>query len=399
MAELMSLIGRYIFRQLFQAFLLCLVTLIVIIWLTQVLREIDVITAQGQSLMTFLTMTVLVLPAFINVIAPVALFIAALYTFNRLNSDSELVVLSAAGASRWQIIAPFLLLAAMVAVLVGAINISLMPKSLSVLRLLITAARADMISNVIQPGRFSTPERGITFHIGARTPQGDLLGLLVDDRRDGNEHITYIAERGRIVRSGDSSYLVMERGSVQRQQAGRVERTQIVVFDRYLIDVAQLTDSSPKVLYKPRERSTAFLLGPDPEDPYYKAYPGRFRAELHERLSSPLLPILLVFVAIANVGFARTTREGRGFATAAAIGAAAGSMMVIVSVQNLAQKHGWAVPLVYGVPLGVIALAVPMAFGKFRRFGAAALAGSAALAAAARLAERAAEAGRLRIRS
>lgn len=394
----MSLIGRYIFRQLFQAFLLCLVTLIAIVWLTQVLREFDVITAQGQSFKTFLMMTVLVLPAFVNVIAPVALFVATLYTLNRLNSDSELLVLSAAGASRWQIIAPYLVLAATVAVAVGVINVALMPRSLSVLRVVITGVRADLISNVIQPGRFSTPERGITFHIGARTPQGDLLGLLVDDQRDPEEHITYIAERSRIVRSDAGTYLVMEQGSVQRQQVDRVERTQIVVFDRYLIDVAKLSDSNRDVLYKPRERSTAFLFNPAPDDPYFKAYPGRFRAELHERLSSPLLPILLVFVAIANVGFARTTREGRGFGTAVAICAAAASIMLIISARNLAQKHGWAVPFVYGVPLSVIALAVPMAFGKFRRRHASALADSAAFAAAW-VGERAVRAGRIWARS
>lgn len=394
----MSLIGRYIFRQLFQAFLLCLITLIAIVWLTQVLRDFDVITAQGQSFKTFLTMTILVMPAFVNVIAPVALFIATLYTLNRLNSDSELLVLSAAGASRWQIIAPFLVLGALVAVLVGVINISLMPRSLSVLRVLITAVRANLISNVIQPGRFSTPERGITFHIGARSPRGDLLGLLVDDRRDPEEHITYVAERGRIVRSDAGTFLVMEQGSVQRQQANRVDRTQIVVFDRYLIDVAKLSDSNRNVLYKPRERSTAYLFQPDPEDPYFKAYPGRFRSELHERLASPLLPILLVFVAIANVGFARTTREGRGLGTAVAVCAAAGSIILIISARNLALKFGWAVPFVYGVPIFVIALAVPMAFGKFRRRHASALAGLVAFAASW-LGDRAAQAGRIWIRS
>jgi lipopolysaccharide export system permease protein len=291
------------------------------------------------------------------------------------------LVLSAAGASRWQIIAPFLILAVLVSVLVGVITMSLMPQSLSVLRVVITAVRADLISNVIQPGRFSTPERGITFHIGARTPQGDLLGLLVDDRRDPAEHITYIAERGRIVRTDAGTFLVMEQGSVQRQQDDQVERTQIVVFDRYLVDIAKLSDPNRDVMYKPRERSMGFLFSPDPEDPYFKAYPGRFRSELHERLSSPLLPILLVFVALANVGFARTTREGRGFGTAAAICAAAGSIMLIVTAKNLAQRHGWAVPFLYGVPLSVIAITVPMAFGKFRRRHASALVGSAAFAA------------------
>jgi lipopolysaccharide export system permease protein len=378
----MSLIGRYIFRQLCQAFLLCLVTLIFIVWLTQALREFDVITAQGQTFATFFTMTVLVLPAFIYVIAPASLFIATLYTLNRLNSDSELVVLSAAGASRWQIVAPFVLLAAIVTLLVGAINISLMPKSLSALRLLVTAARADLISHVIQPGRFSTPDEGMTFHIAARSPQGDLRGLLVDDRRDPNEHITYVAERGRIVTNSEGSYLVMEHGSVQRQQAGRADRIQVVQFDRYLVDVAQLSESKRSVLYKPRERSTRYLLGPNPEDPYYKRFPQRFRAELHERLAGPLLPLVLVFVAIANVGFARTTREGRGFGMAVAICAAVASIIIIFAVQTLALSHGWAIPLLYAVPLAIIALAALLSFGVFGRRHSGALAGYAAFIAA-----------------
>ncbi|MDP2732741.1 MAG: LPS export ABC transporter permease LptF [Hoeflea sp.] len=392
------MIGRYIFRQTFQALILCLVTLVAIIWLTQVLREFDVITAQGQSLDTFLAMTILVLPAFVNVIAPVSLFIATLHTLNRLNADSELVVLSAAGVSRWRIIAPFFLLAVIVATLVGYINMSLMPKSLSVLRVLITEARADLISHIIQPGRFSTPEPGITFHIRARAPQGDLIGLLVDDRRDPEMHITYVAQRGRIIRTAEGSYLEMEQGNVLRQDTAQADRTQIVAFDRYLIDVAQLSESQKTVLYKPRERSTAFLWNPDPEDPYVKHVPGRFRSELHERLSSPLMPILLVFIALANVGFARTTREGRGYGVALAIVGATGSMMAIVGTQNLAQKHAWAIPFMYLVPLAIILLSALLAFGMLRQRWTSGLAGYGAFAASW-IVERLTAASHIRVRS
>ena len=38
------------------------------------------------------------------VIAPIALFLAIVYTLHKLNSDSELVAMSAAGASPWQIL-------------------------------------------------------------------------------------------------------------------------------------------------------------------------------------------------------------------------------------------------------------------------------------------------------
>ena len=67
------------------------------IWITQALRELDLLTGKGQTILIFLTVTGLSLPALITVISPVALFIATLYTLNRLNGDSELIVMSAAG--------------------------------------------------------------------------------------------------------------------------------------------------------------------------------------------------------------------------------------------------------------------------------------------------------------
>lgn len=362
----MDLIGRYLFKQVFTAFIASLVTLTGIVWLTQVLREIGALTVQGQSVGVFLALTLLVLPLFVSVIAPLAVFIATLYTLNRLNADSELVVLSAAGAARWHIIAPFLVLSLLVAVFVGYINIHVMPQSLSMLRLLVTEVRTDLIANVIQPGRFSSPENGITLHIRARNSDGELLGLLINDARDPKQELTYLAERGRIVETSDGTYLVMDRGNVQRRATDGGEQVQIVRFDRYLVDLEQLSQTSKEIYYKPREQSTAFLLNPDPDDAYYKLVPGRFRSELHARLASPLFPPLLAMIALATVGFARTTREGRGSGMMVAVVAAVVCQIAIYSTYNLAVKYAWAAALIYIVPLSALAYSSLVAFGMLR---------------------------------
>lgn len=362
----MYLIGRYVFKQVFVAFVASLVTLTGIIWLTQVLREIGTLTVQGQSFGIFLALTLLVLPLFVSVIAPVALFIASLYTLNRLNADSELVVLSAAGAARWRIIAPFLVLSMLVAAFVGIINIYVMPKSLSTLRGLITEVRTNLIANVIQPGRFSSPEAGITFHIRERSSQGELLGVLISDARDPKQELTYIAERGRIVENDGGAYLVMDRGNVQRREIGSTDQVQIVRFDRYLVDLDQLSQNSKEVYYKPPERSTWWLLNPDPNDPYYKSVPGRFRAELHGRLASPLFPPLLALIALATIGFARTTREGRGSGMILAVGSAVMCEIAIYGSYNLAVKNAWAVVLIYAIPIVALAYSALIAFGVVR---------------------------------
>src|SRR5208337_1418544 len=95
--EEMTLIERYIFKIGASAFLAALGVLTAVIWLTQAMKDFDLMTTKGQSLIVFFHITSLIIPSLIMVIAPIALFIATLFSLNKLNGDSELVVTAAAG--------------------------------------------------------------------------------------------------------------------------------------------------------------------------------------------------------------------------------------------------------------------------------------------------------------
>ena len=58
----MSSFDRYIFRTTFGAFLLILISLTAVIWLTHALREIDLMTNQRQTILTFIGITGLLIP-------------------------------------------------------------------------------------------------------------------------------------------------------------------------------------------------------------------------------------------------------------------------------------------------------------------------------------------------
>ena len=83
-----TLFGRYVFRQVANAFVLILVTLTSIVWLATALRQLDLIISQGQGVTLFLKLTLLSLPSLMALIAPNAMLMAALYTLDRLNGDS-----------------------------------------------------------------------------------------------------------------------------------------------------------------------------------------------------------------------------------------------------------------------------------------------------------------------
>src|SRR4029453_8921244 len=106
----MTIFGRYLFRQAANALLVILLTLTLVVWLATALKELNLITSRGQGIVLFLQMTMLSLPSLMALIAPNAMLMAALYTLDRMNGDSELIVMTASGAPIWRIGAPIVAL-------------------------------------------------------------------------------------------------------------------------------------------------------------------------------------------------------------------------------------------------------------------------------------------------
>jgi hypothetical protein len=113
----MGRLDRYIFVTAGIAFVTVLVVLTSMIWLATALRRFDLLTSQGQTVWVFLSVTGLTLPTLMVVTAPIALFLAVSATLYKLNSDSELIVMSAAGVSPWHVFRALLALSVIVALL------------------------------------------------------------------------------------------------------------------------------------------------------------------------------------------------------------------------------------------------------------------------------------------
>jgi lipopolysaccharide export system permease protein len=352
----MNLLERYIFRTAASAFVLCLTALTGVIWISSAIREMDLVSGKGQTILVFLQVTLLTLPALIMIIAPIALFSAVLYALNKLNSDSELIVMNAAGMAPVKVAKPLGLLTVLVALMVGYITIFAMPDSFRTLRDMLTKIRADVVTKFLQEGRFTTIDKGITFHFREKSPSGAMLGILIHDARDPTKQSTYLAERGQIIESNGSAYIILESGSVHRQQAASRDNA-IVAYDRYAIDLDQFGADGEKVIYKPRERSTLELINADQNDTYVKIQSGRFRSELHERFANPIYPLACMMIGFAALGGAKTTRQGRGTAIAVAVIAMVALRIAGFGASSLASRSALWTPLIYLVPAGATLIA------------------------------------------
>ena len=348
----MGSIDRYIFRTTLASFALVLVSLTGVIWITQALRGIDLMTSQGQTVATFLGLTSLVIPALVLVIAPIALMIAISHTLNKLATDSEIIVMNAAGLSPFRLFRPFVHATIVVALLVAFIAAYLAPDGMRRIKQWDAEITADVLTNILQPGRFAQLDQNLTIRIRERQPGGILLGIFIDDRRDPKERVSIVADHGTVVKSGNGSFLVLEDGNLQRFEAGKRDPA-LVAFGRYAFDMSKFSQGHDTSLGI-RERYLWELFSVDENDPMSRLLSGQFRAELHDRFMAPIYPFAFAALTFAFLGTPRTTRQSRNFSIGSAILAVFGLRMAGFACSVVTVKSPWAALVQYLLLAGAI---------------------------------------------
>jgi lipopolysaccharide export system permease protein len=318
----MGSIDGYIVRTTFGAFIMVLASLTGVIWITQALRGIDLMTSQGQTILVFIGFTGLAIPSLILIIAPIALVIAAAYVLNKLATDSEIIVMNAAGLQPWGLFRPFLFVATVISLAVLALSFYIAPEGLRRLKQWDHEIAADVITNVMQTGRFMDLG-GLTIRVNERKPGGRMVGIFIDDRRNPKERNSIIADHGFVVKNEQGSFIILEDGTLQRFEVGKRDPA-LVAFESYAFDMSQFTNLSKNIIYSTRERYFWQLIAPDPNDFVYLQNPGQFRAEFHDRLVAPLYPLVFVTLTFGFLGAPRTTRQSRAFSITSSVLAVGG---------------------------------------------------------------------------
>lgn len=364
----MGQLHRYIFRQLVWWTIIVSVSLTCIVWLTQSLRFVEMIVNTGLSVTTFVTFTLLLLPSFLSLIGPIAVFAAVMFTYTKMLNDSEIVILRATGMSPLKIGRPALLLATLV-MLLGYLNsIYLMPASFREFKDLQREFRSELSSLFLQEGVFNPVVDGITVFIRERSESGQLFGIIIHDERIPEKPVTMMAEQGAIVSSDKGPRVLMVNGNRQevREDDGRLS---LLYFDRYTFDLSALNKTEIDLWREPRERFLHELFfSPEEADKIYNY--RELRMEGIFRLSSPLLYLAFTAIGLALLLGGDFNRRGQFLRILTAVCCVTAIQVVVLSMKNLGEKTPALEPVMYLVPIiATIGFVIIMISGKPRTGG------------------------------
>ena len=339
-------IGLYVFRNLLIATVFSTTAVTMTIWVTQSLKLLDMVINAGAPFLVFLWMMVLTVPTFIGVIMPIALAGAILFSYNKMVMDSELVVMRAVGMGPWRLAAPALTLAGLVTLSVYFLNIYASPYANRELVRLQYAVRHEFATVLIREGSFNDVSDHMTVYLRKRLDNGEMQGLLVHDTRQPGKDISVMAQRGVMADSPGGVKVIMLDG-IRQEVDTKTGRMSELYFDRYLVDF-QVTDDKPvDRTVDPRERPLSQLIDPPPDiraNPYMMRL---FAAELHMRLSTPLLALAFSIIALAAMLGGDYNRRGQGRRIAVAALLVIALQSASLGLTGLASKMPAVLPLMY----------------------------------------------------
>src|SRR5580693_3914015 len=209
----MNGLDRYILRQCLNMMMFVTGALTAAVWLAQSLRLVDLIVNRGLSAEMFLYLALLILPRFLDIVVPIGVFIAVLFVFNRLITESELVVMRAAGLSPLSLAKPVLELAGIAFLFLMLLSLYFLPASNREFKDLQFEIRNRFVASLLQEGTFTTVTDKLTIYIGSRNERGEVLGVLINDERDPQQPVTIYAERGAFADTAEGSRIIMVDGN------------------------------------------------------------------------------------------------------------------------------------------------------------------------------------------
>ena len=302
----MNLYSRYIFKKTLTGFAGIISIFVFLIWFSRAIGFVRYVTENGVGLSKFFYLFILILPWLLLIIVPISLFAAILLVYNRLINSNEITILKNSGLTKLAICRPVIGLTIMASLFCFLLSFYLMPYSNKQLRL----SRLDFKNNYsnlsFSPQTFETLNE-LTIYAKDRDLNDNLSGILLHDKRSNDYSLTITAKSGNIVTENNSVLLYMDDGTIQKFNY-KDDKSEILNFDNYVFNLTETQKGDDSMRWKAKERYLSELL--NPQDDSEEKDLQKYRAEIHQRYTYPLLPIVFSIIALACILRGQFSRRG-----------------------------------------------------------------------------------------
>lgn len=297
----MNIIERYIIKKIMILFFSILLACVLITWSIEILGKINIVTINGQNILTFLYMSLLFIPSVLTIVAPFAIAITTAQILHNLNQDSELLIIANASKGMIYIWRPIVSIAIVISLLLFFAANFLSPIARKNIRELMAQANANFLSNIIQEDTFFEVSKKLYLKIGEKDSSTMINNIFIADERDKNLISYYYAKNANILKYQTSYFLIMNNGVITQHNI-KTNENSLISFNSYNFNLSNFMPSNNKMKLFPKDMPLNKLINTDN---------SMYKAELHFRLTSWTYALLFVIFALYFGGSPTTHREAK----------------------------------------------------------------------------------------
>ena len=271
---------NYFRAEIIKSYFFVLITLSLLIWITQAARLLYLVTDTGFSIITYLEVIFFLIPKTISQLMTPSLLISLFLSITKFQANKELEIYWLAGISKNKIIELVLQLSIVLTFFALFFHLYFAPISSSYSRQLLQDSEFSLINSLVKKNNFNSPLKGLTIFVNKNDNKGSLEKVYIFEGKK-----TIISKKGRVLNIDEKNYLELSDGIVHEKNSEN--NITSVKFDKTLFDFTKYK-SNVTTYPKLQERSFLWLL-----NEYQKTKKSDLLYEIHKRIFKPLfIPIV-----------------------------------------------------------------------------------------------------------
>ena len=292
----MKILQRYVLKELWVPFALCLVTLNFIFLGGYLVKAANFIVGRGVPFSETLYVILLALPEMVSYTVPTSLLTAVLIVFGNLSQGNEIRAVKASGIHPLTIMTPIFLVGLAATVFMFVFNDQVATNSSFQLRLISKQLLLRHPTAVIEPGRFVRLSDNLIFL--TKKVSGHRMEDIVAYETEGDEKPirTIIAQSGEIVQAKDMKEVKIRLydGSVSDSEDSKVQSIQFKTYEFPTLG----QDDVRNIQKKMRESTLAELLVRAPQVKDNKKDRREVWTAFHQRIAFAFGSLIFVFIGV-----------------------------------------------------------------------------------------------------
>jgi lipopolysaccharide export system permease protein len=193
----------YLLKQIMPTLLVTLLVAAIILLLERLLRLLDIAVGNGVSTLVVFQMLFNLIPHYIGLALPAALFLGVLLAFRKLSSQSELDAIQSSGVGLSRFIRPAVLLGLLIMMVNLVLVGYLQPLSRYAYRVILFNVTSGVLESGIGEGVFMDLPNGYTLRVEQSRGAGrELYGVFAHQQKKDGTIVTLTAKRGELFTGG-----------------------------------------------------------------------------------------------------------------------------------------------------------------------------------------------------